>query len=48
MKMQLDSDLIIATLGDISHPRQSLVSTALNNFEVANLNARDSEIGNFK
>jgi hypothetical protein len=40
--------LILSVLGQIFHPRGSLVSRAIHDLEVPHLEARDGEEGDFK
>ena len=44
----LHSNLIISVLGYVANPRQSLIPTFVNNFEISNLNARNGEVRNFE
>jgi len=42
------SNLIVAVLGDVTYPRQRLISTLLDDLQVSDLDTRDCEIGDFK
>ncbi len=41
-------DLVVASLRDVTHPRQSRVATFLNDFEVPHLDTRDCEVRDFE
>ena len=42
------SQLVVAILCDVPHPRQRLVTRLLDDFEVTDLDARNGEIRDFK
>uniref|UniRef100_A0A0E9XMI6 Uncharacterized protein n=1 Tax=Anguilla anguilla TaxID=7936 RepID=A0A0E9XMI6_ANGAN len=44
----LGSQLVISVLSDVSNPRQGLISTFLNDLQVAHLDSRGSEVRDFK
>jgi hypothetical protein len=39
---------ITSVLGDVSHPRESVVATLFNNLEISHLNTRNGIVWNFK
>jgi len=42
------TDLIVAILCDVAHPRKSLVSAFLYDLEISDLDARDSKVRNLE
>ena len=42
------ADLVVAVLCDVAHPRQSLVPALLDDLEVAHLQSRRCEVGDFE
>ena len=48
MECSVHTDLVLAILGDVAHPWESLVSTLLHDLEVADLHARHREVWNLE
>lgn len=46
--LSVHANLVVTVLRNVAHPRHRLITTLLDNLEVAHLNAGNGEVGDFK